>query len=177
MKKTFWHIIIFITSAAFFPTAALATKTPYVPDVSKAQKIEYAHETVVIPYRWTTENITKNLIRADFSYQKTPESTCSGKTVWADFTIQTDIAPCFEPEEKFYKFVRFATVDNVPGKLYRAKKDSGEETGLLPGGSIMKFLLNRNKRCYIMTFTTCEKWVPRFFPDFKLILDNFKSYK
>jgi hypothetical protein len=179
MKRIIRYIIISaIASATHLPgTAAAQQKGPYMPDISKAQTIEYSHETVVVPYRWTTESITKNLIRANFSYQKKPDSTCNGTTVWADFTIQTDIAPCIEPEEKFYTFVRFVTVDNVPGKLFRAKDDSGDETGILSGGSLMKFTLNRNKRCYIMTFNTCKKWVPRFFPDFKLILENFKSYK
>lgn len=154
-----------------------ASAQQYEPDITKAQKIQYEHETVVIPHRWTTENISKTLIRANFNYQKKPDSNCSSSAIWADFTIQTDIAPCIELEENYYTFVRFATVDNVPGRLYRAKKGSNEETGLLPNGSLMKFTLNRNKRCYIMTFTTCKKWVPRFFPDFMLILNNFKSYK
>ena len=182
LAKIFRTVLPAIALMASAPAADAwakdAKKTAqYQPDPAKAQIIEYTNETVVVPYRWTAENLTKNLIRANFAYQKKPDSTCSSKTLWADFTIQTDIAPCLEMEESLYDFVRTALVDSVPGKLYRAKKGSGEETGILPGGSLMKLTLNRNKRCYIMTFNTCEKWVPRFFPDFLLIINNFKSYR
>lgn len=149
----------------------------YVPDPSKANIIEYATETVVIPYRWTTDNITSHLVRAYFNYQKKPDSTCSSKSIWADFAIQTDIAPCLELEEEDYEFVRYTMVDGAKARFYRAKEDRGETTGILPGGSLMKLTVNRNKRCYIMSFNTCKKWVPRFFPDFMLIINNFKSYK
>ena len=183
LTKIFRNVLPAILLMASAPAADAWAKSAgqaeqqYVPDTSKAQILEYTNETVVVPYRWTAENLTKNLIRANFVYQKKPDSTCSSRSIWADFTIQTDIAPCMEMEEQSYDFVRTTLVDTVPGRLYRAKKTSGEETGILPGGSLLKLTVNRYKRCYIMTFNTCEKWVPRFFPDFMLIINNFKAYK
>lgn len=179
MRRGLISLLLISTVVSVFlttDTTAQSDKSSYTPDLTKAQTLEYSHETIVVPERWQTAGKTKNLIRAQFSYQKKPESTCSSNVLWADFVIQTDIAPCLNPDESLYTFVRFANVDNVPGKMYRHKTGKTEDD-FMPGGSSIILTLNRYKRCYVMTFTTCEKWVPRFFPDFKLIMDNFRAKK
>lgn len=141
------------------------------------QTFQFKHETLMIPAKWATGEDAAELLRSEFYYQWQPGAGCGTNTLWAHVTIGTDIAPCWPPDAEYFTFVKKITIDGGGASLYKRKKTAGGDAAgqdFVAGGSLMEVTFNANKRCYDMKFLTCEKWVKRFFPDFKFIMDNFK---
>jgi len=139
-------------------------------------RINFKHEAVVIPAKWQIGEPTKDLVRSEFFYQWQQGIDCNTSTLWAHVTISNDIAPCWPPDKEYFNFVKKAYINGYPGSLYRRKKEAGRESAgqeFIEGSSLMVLIFDAKKRCYTMKFLTCEKWVKRFFPDFKFIMDNF----
>lgn len=142
-------------------------------------KLQYTHETVIIPPKWRMSPKTRDLLRSEFHYQWSPDNmNCTTPVRWAHAVIGTDIAPCWAPDPEFFEPVKKFTIDGAPAQLYRRRKgaagSSSATSEAIPGGSHMIVNFDINRRCYTMTFQTCEKWVQRFFPEFKFIMDQFK---
>lgn len=160
-------------AAASGAAGAPETKAPAV------KKYEFDRELVVVPSYWKSGEKTKTLIRAEFYYNwDKPDRECTTDAYpWAYVVVSNDISPCWNPDPEYFEVVRQMEIAGTAGTMYRHKKvataaDSDSES--CPGQSYMALVFSAKGRCYNIKFITREKYVKQFFPDFKIIIDNFQ---
>lgn len=148
--------------------------------LTEVKYLEYADEIVAYPATWQAGPKTRTLQTIALYYQwDKPGRTCSKDTYpWAHVVIGTDVAPCWPPDKEFYTQVKKQAVAGVTGTLYRRKPPAADEVSSpdnCPTHSNMLLVFNKNKRCYTIKFLTAEKWLKQVFPDYNLIMNNFRS--
>ncbi|HBA59379.1 MAG TPA: hypothetical protein DCZ92_00875 [Elusimicrobia bacterium] len=165
------------------PAAAEAEKPKTLEELRTMMKTyDFKNERVVFPAYWKTSELTKTLIRSEFHYNwDKPGRECATDSFpWAYAVISNDNTLCWNPDKQLFTQVRYVEIAGSTGVMYRhnpVTSAAEADTESCPGQSYMAVVFRKYGNCYTLKFITREKFVRQFFPDFKLIMDNFQVFQ